>query len=75
MKTLAQQSAPAACKVRGPLDRPVTGISIIPPVSVQVFIKSVCRTRSHGKRYVQEALAAGAAAVVTDADDVAAGRL
>ena len=30
-------------------------------------------TRSHGKRYVAEAVAAGATAIVTDLDDVDAG--
>ena len=74
MKTLAELvGCLLHAKVRGPLDRPVTGISYH-SARVRSGDLFVCLhgTRSHGKRYVQEALAAGAAAVVTDADDVAA---
>ncbi|HZK25286.1 MAG TPA: UDP-N-acetylmuramoyl-L-alanyl-D-glutamate--2,6-diaminopimelate ligase [Oscillospiraceae bacterium] len=68
MKTLAELVGSLLhAEVRGPLDRPVTGISYH-SARVQSGDLFVCLpgTRSHGKRYIKEALAAGAVAVVTD---------
>ena len=62
-------SGSAACKVRPPVDRSRDFYHSARVRSGDLF---VCLPEHvHGKRYV-EALVAGAAAVVTDADDVAA---
>lgn len=76
MKTLAHL---AGCllhvEVRGPQNRPVTGIcyhsSRVRPGDLFVCLPG---TRSHGRQYVAEAVAAGASAVVTDILGLDAGK-
>ncbi|MCR3923040.1 MAG: UDP-N-acetylmuramoyl-L-alanyl-D-glutamate--2,6-diaminopimelate ligase [Firmicutes bacterium] len=68
MKTLAELvGCLLHAEVRGPLDRPVTGITYhstrVRPGDLFVCLPG---TRSHGKRFVAEAVAAGAVGVVTD---------
>ena len=75
MKTLAQMvGCLLYAEVRGPLERQITGIcyhsSRVRPGNIFVCLPG---TRSHGKRYAAEAVAAGASAIVTDLDDVPAG--
>lgn len=75
MKTLAQLvGCLLHAEVRGPLDRQVTGIcyhsSRVRPGNIFVCLPG---TRTHGKRYVAEAVAAGASAIVTDLQDLPAG--
>ncbi|NLM51381.1 MAG: UDP-N-acetylmuramoyl-L-alanyl-D-glutamate--2,6-diaminopimelate ligase [Firmicutes bacterium] len=76
MKTLAQLvGCLLHAEVRGPLDRQVTGIcyhsSRVRPGNIFVCLPG---TRTHGKRYVAEAVAAGACAIVTDLDGLPAGK-
>lgn len=74
MKTLAELvGCLLHAEVRGPLDRPVTGLSYH-SARVRSGDLFVCLpgTRSHGKRYIKEALAAGAAAIVTDVSGLTA---
>ena len=72
MKTLAELvGCLLHAEVRGPLDRQVTGLayhsSRVRPGNLFVCLPG---TRSHGRRYAAEALAAGAVAVVTDRNDL-----
>jgi UDP-N-acetylmuramyl-tripeptide synthetase len=72
MKTLATLVGVLLHKViTGPVDVPVSGISYhsskVLPGDIFFCLPG---TRSHGERYVDEAVAAGAVAVVTDLDSV-----
>lgn len=72
MKTLAELVNVLLHKeIKGSVDVPVSGISYHSgKVRAGDLFFCLPGTRSHGKRYVQEAVAAGAAAVVTDMPDV-----